>query len=211
MRRVGYPCPVEITGWTYTEIKPFQESKPDKKIKVLFAPIHPIGSGYLIEIDRELNFNIFKTLVNMPDIDLTVRYIGTLGQCNLWKCPHVKYIEGKPDGTTKEIEEADIVISAYTHAYMTVALGKPLIMMGERTRPHAGNALFTGWGEQWEKYKNYLEYPFNICDALNEPDKALKMMIDAMRPSRKVEKWKQRFIGKPFEPDYFVDRVESYL
>jgi len=211
MRRIGYPCPLEITGWTYTDILPFRESKPHEKIKVLFAPIHPIKSGYLIEIDRELNFQVFKTLLAMQDIDLTVRYIGRLEENKLFRSPRVNYIEGQPDGTTAEIEQADIVISAYTHAYMTVALGKPLIMMGERTRPHAGNQLWTGWGEQWEKYKDYMTYPFNVCDVVGEPKKALEMMMQAMKPSKDVEKWKKLFIGKPFDGNYFVDRVEAYL
>lgn len=211
LRRIDYPCPVEVTGWTYTPIKPFRKPRKHKQIKVLFAPIHPLGSGYLMEMDRELNFNIFKLLLNMPDIELTVRYLGAIGQNGIWKNRRVKYINGEPDGTTNEIEEADVVISAFTHAYMTVALGKPLLMMGERTRPHAGNHLWTGWGEQWEKYRDYLEFPFNICDVLGEPDKALNMMIDAMKKNPKVEDWKERFIGKPFDPDHFVDKVEEYL
>ena len=211
LKRIGYPCPIEVTGWTYTDIKPFQQVKPDGKIKVLFAPIHPLGSGYLIEQDRELNFRIFKMLVNMPEVDLTVRYLGILEVNKLWKTHKAKFIQGEPDGTTKEIEKADVVISSYTHAYMTVALGKPLLMMGERTRPHAGNELWTGWGEQWEKYKKYLEYPFNICDTEWDTSAALTMMREAMDGNKMVEKWKKRFIGKPFNPDYFVDRVEAYL
>jgi len=211
LRRIGYPRPLEITGWTYTDIRPFKAKRPRKKIKVLFAPIHPISSGYLIEIDRELNFNIFKMLINMPDVDLTVRYLGTLEENKLWPCRKARYINGNPDGTTAEIEQADIVISAYTHAYMAVALGKPLLMMGEHTRPHAGNHLWTGWGEQWEKYKDYMNFPFNVCDTDFDSAKALKMMRKAMAGSKEVEAWKQLFIGEPFNPDYFVDRVETYL
>ncbi len=211
LKRIDYPCPIEITGWTYTDILPFRESKPHEKIKVLFAPIHPLGSGYLMNIDAELNLSVFKTLVNMPDIDLTVRHLGTLGQNHLWKCPRVKFIEGQPDGTTAEIEQADIVISAFTHAYMTVALGKPLMMMGERTRPHAGNHLWTGWGEQWEKYRDYMTYPFNVCDVVGEPKMALDMMIKAMKFNQSVEDWKKLFIGKKFDGNHFVDLVETYL
>ncbi len=211
MRRIGYPCPLEISGWTYTDILPFRESRPDEKIKVLFAPIHPIKSGYLHEVDRELNFQVFKTLLAMPDIDITVRHIGRLEENKLFRSRKAHFIEGQPDGTTAEIEQADIVISAYTHAYMTVALGKPLLMMGERARPHAGNQLWTGWGEQWEKYKDYMTYPFNVCDVVGEPKKALETMIQAMKPNKNVEKWKKLFIGKPFDGNYFVDRVEAYL
>ncbi len=211
LRRIGYETPIEITGWTYTDIRPFNPGRKHAKLKVLFAPMHPLGSGYLIEIDRELNFQIFKMLINMPEIDLTVRYLGTLEENKLWHCPRAKYINGKPDGTTAEILQADIVISAYTHAYMAIALGKPLLMMGERTRPHAGNHLWTGWGEQWEKYKEYMEFPFNICDTEFDPDKCLTMMTKAMQKNKKVEDWKKLFIGKPFDTDNFVDRVEAYL
>jgi len=211
LRRIDYPCPIEVVGWTYTEIKKFQPSKPDGKLKVLFAPIHPLGNVHLIEIDREINRQVFTRLLNMPEVDLTVRYIGRMEENKLWPTRKAKFIHGQPDGTTDEIERADVIISAFTHAYMAVALGKPLIMMGERTRPHAGNHLWTGWGEQWEKYKDYMEFPYNICDVLDDPNKALKMMNRAMDGSIKLEKWKKLFIGEPFNGDYFVDRLESYL
>jgi len=211
LRRIDYPCPIEIVGWTYTDIKPFVPSKPIGKIKVLFAPLHPLGDGFLHEIDREINFKTYKMLLGMEDIDLTVRYINTLERNKIWDSPNATMIRGKPDGTFAEIEEADIIISAYTHAYMAVALGKPLIMMGERTLPHAGNSIWTAWSEQWEKYKTYMEYPFNIEDVVGEPKKALKMIYEAMRKNANVEQWKKIFIGEAFDPNYFVTTLETYL
>lgn len=212
LKKIGYKTPVEITGWTYTPIKPFSGRLPEhRKIRVLFAPIHPLGSGYLPQIDTDLNFRVFKTLLKIPDIEITARYLGRLEENKLFRSGKVKWIHGLPDGSTHDMENADVIIGSYTYAYMAVALGKPLVMMGEWVRPHAGNHLWAGWGEQWEKYKDYLKYPYNIEETLENPQKTMENIIAAIQPCKNVDRWKKRFIGKPFDPNYFVDRVEKYL
>jgi len=46
---------------------------------------------------------------------------------------------------------------------------------------------------------------------LYNPDAALQMMFDAMNGNKKVEKWKKRFIGKPFDGNLFAEKVEKYI
>ena len=213
LRRLEYPCPVEAVGWSYSEIKPFQPSTINGKPKVLFAPIHPLGNGYLHPPDMDINFKTFKLLLKYIDyIDLTVRHVGELGQNKIWKRSGVKYVKGYPDNSIQEIEEADVVISAFTHAYISIALGKPTIMIGESIRPHAGSNLRDiYWGMNWDRYRDYIHYPFNAEDCFDNPMTLMDMIGQVIRYNRSVTIWKDKFIGEPFRPNYFIDVMESYL
>ena len=211
LRALNYPCPVEVTGWTYSEVRDFAPVKPDGKIKVLFAPIHPNRNGYLNDDDKACNAYAFEILLDTPGIDITVRHIKDLEKNGIWQEDSVNYVEGLPDGSTKEIEEADVIIGSYTLAYITVALGKPLIMMAEQMRPHSGNMKgMIRYSPNWEKYKEIMRYPFEIEDCTDGSD-FLELAYQVMAGQRSVESWKERFIGKPFDPKYFVERVEAYL
>ena len=211
LKIINYPCPIEVTGWTYSGIRKFEPVKPDGNIKVLFAPIHPNRNGFLDDIDKKCNSDAFEILMDTPNIDITVRHIQPLENNGLWLEDSVRYVDGRPDGSTKEIEEADVIVGSYTLAYISVALGKPLIMMAEQMRPHSGNMKgMVRYSENWEKYRELMRYPFEIEDCTDGSD-FLEMadMVMAGQPS--VENWKERFIGKPFDPHYFVSRVEAYL
>ena len=212
MRRIGYDFPIEVAGWSYTAIHPFMPVKHEKKIRVLFAPIHPIGTGFLPDIDRELNAKTYKLLLGMLDnITLTVRHLQPLVHNALWENSQVKFIAAGPTGDTSDMNLADIVIGAFTYAHMAVALGKPLIMMGEEVIPH--NSPMRGaklvLAKNWDKYRDYLRFPYNIEDVFDKPDDALKMMQAALRNEPKD--WKKLFIGKPFVPGEFVKTLEGYL
>ena len=61
MRRINYPYPVEVTGWAFSEVRPF---RPVKEIRrICFAPIHPNANGYLSHIDKNLNRRTLARLV----------------------------------------------------------------------------------------------------------------------------------------------------
>lgn len=211
LKALNYPCPIEISGWTYSEIKPFRPSHPSRNINVLFAPIHPNNNGFLSIEDKTDNRNVFELLLGMKDINLTIRHIHELEQNGIWYDPRATYVRGEPDGTTKEIEEADVVIGSYTLAYITVAIGKPLIMLAEQMIPHVGNTPgLVFYSKNWDKYREIMRYPFEIEDAKNG-SQALKMMTDVMVKNDAVEEWKRRFIGFPFDGNKFVKKVDSYL
>ena len=211
LEALKYPCPIEICGWSYSEIRPFTPRKPAKKIKVLFAPIHPNANGFLDTEDGQLNAKVFNLLKSTPGINITVRHIHDLESNGLWHEGNINYVMGQPDGTTKEIESADVIIGSYTLAYIAVALGKPLIMMGEQMRPHVGNTPgLVFYSKKWAEYREIMRYPFEIEDCANGND-VLKMMDTVMSGNLKVEEWKRRFIGCPFDGKVFVEKVESYL
>ena len=211
LEALKYTCPIEVTGWAYSDIHDFKPSQPEGETKVLFAPIHPNRNGFLDDLDKACNARALEILMDTPNIDITVRHIKNLELNGLWYEDSVHYVEGKTDGSTKEIEEADVIIGSYTIAYITVAIGKPLIMMAEHMRPHSGNMLgMVRYSPNWESYSEIMRYPFEIENCTDGSD-FLEMADMVMAGQRSVENWKDRFIGKPFDPQYFVSRVEAYL
>jgi hypothetical protein len=211
LERIGYPYPVEVIGWTYTDIKPFERKNIGGKANVLFAPIHPVGNVWLSSDESELNGKVFRWLLELlGEINLTVRYIGKLDKNGLWVDQRVKYHKAIPDGSTTDIERADVVIGAFTLAYMTVALGKPLVMLGEGGRPH-NSPRSTGkliYARNWEKYKDFIHYPFNVEECRNKND-FLFTLSDAMQGSWAAEYWKKNFIGEPFDSKKFVGVINE--
>lgn len=214
LERIGYPNPIEVTGWSYTDIKPHtQRVEKNKKIRVLFAPIHPVGTGFLPDIDRELNAKTYKLLLGMLDnITLTVRHLQPLVHNGLWENRLVRFVASGPTGDTSDMNRADIVISAFTYAHMAVALGHPLIMLGEGVIPHNSprNNGELIYAKNWEKYRDYMRYPFNVEDCQTSND-LLNFINEAMEGGQNVEDWKEKFIGEPFNEKKFVERLESYL
>lgn len=212
MRLCGYPCPVEVVGWSLTEIKEHQEADYKKRLKVLFAPIHPNQNGWLHDADKDINYRTFITLLAISAIDLTVRHIGKLSANNVYEASTVEYIEGKPDGSIDDILAADVVIGAYTFAAMAVALGKPTIVIGDALRPRQGQSDETTlFSLNWDMWKGYARFPFNFEDLIDDPVRAEATIKAVTFKNHAVEAWKRKFIGQPFEPDCFVRRLEQYL
>lgn len=207
MERFGYPIPMEVTGWTFCPILPFQAvEKPER---ILFGPIHPSVSGWMAEVDIGLNRNTFERLqayCKETGARLTVRHVKKLELCGLKRVPGVDYVMGLPDLSTREIDRADVVVGHQTFAYLAIARGKPTLMMGEYIPPRTVVNGQCAYVSSWEKYADLLTFPLDILlgDAAN-------MIARACRPEAAVEAWRERFIGRPFEPRVFVERLESYL
>jgi hypothetical protein len=207
MERYGYPIPIEVTGWTYCEILPF---KPvEKPINILFGPIHPAASGWICEEDKVANQRTHKLLIKYcreSGAHLTVRHIRDIKNNGLEKVAGVTYIQGRPDLTITEIDKADVVIGHQTFAYLAIARGKPTLMIREDIPPHTVWHGKTQWVKSWEKYADIMAYPLDIL--AGDP---AKMIQKACQGSPEAAAWKERFISVPFEPKYFLERLESYL
>lgn len=169
MRRFGYPLPVEPVGWSYCEQRQFEAIKKGEgeRIRVLFGPIHPNRNGWLHPMDMDKNRQVYQVLLATPGIELTVRHIHRLDLNGLWTMNGVKYVQGKPDGSTREIDEADVVIGHQTFAWLAAARGKPVVMFGDDLIPHSGNRPENmRFAKSWEKYRDYLRYPANVEDVI---------------------------------------------
>jgi hypothetical protein len=207
MERYGYPLPIEVTGWTYCEILPFQPVEKPKNI--LFGPIHPSASGWMCQEDQDANQRTHKKLIEYcraTGAHLTVRHIREIKNNGLEKVAGVTYIQGRPDLAIKEIDAADVVIGHQTFAYLAIARGKPTLMMREDIPPHTVSHGQTVYVKSWEKYADLMMYPIDILAG----DTAELIQL-ACKGSEKVTAWRKRFIDIPFEPKKFVAKLESYL
>lgn len=207
MQRFGYPIPMEVTGWTYCPIEPFQ---PVSKVNnILFGPIHPSASGWIADVDKDLNIRTFARLLaycQATGVHLTVRHIKALELSGLKKLPGVTYIEGNPDLTIDEIDAADVVIGHQTFAYLSLARGKPVLMMGEDIPPRTVVHGAVAYVKSWEKYADLLMFPLDILAGDTS-----EMIAKSCRCNEDVMAWREKFIGKMFDPKNFVEKLESYL
>lgn len=213
MKAIKYPYPVEVSGWAFSEIRKF---KPAQKLnRVLFAPIHPNGNGYLNAVDKAINAATFGTLqiyCRENHAQLSVRYIGTPEQCGLgeaaaFEAPYIEWHQGKKNNSTDDMEAADLVVAHQTFAFIAVAMGIPTVMMAEDVAPRSGNteAGFC-YVEHWDEYKDLLMFPLDILHGDTS-----KTIDKAMAGCPEVEDWKARLIGQPFDGPAFVRKLESYL
>ncbi len=213
MEKIGYPYPVEVSGWAYSEIRPFRPS--EKVERVLFAPIHPNGNGWLSDVDKQINERAFSALqiwCYQNRAQLSIRYIGTPEQCGLGKAaafeaPYIEWHPGKKNNSTADMETADLVVAHQTFAWIAVALGIPTVMMAEDIPPRSGNseAGFC-FVKHWDDYKADLMYPLDLLTG--DPEGT---MAKAAAGCEEVEAWKARLIGQPFDGKAFVEKLESYL
>ena len=213
MEKIGYPCEVIEVGWSLTPIKSFFPRATVQNIT--FAPIHPNHNGYLNEVDKTLNRDTYSLIADYAvkhEATVTVRYCRNIVDNGLSEAmaeehPNVIWKAANTDGSTDDITKADLVVSHQTFAYMAVALGVPTVMMGEDIPPRSGNSeegfCYT---EHFDDYRDYLAFPLDILNGDVE-----EVIETAITGSEAVENWKARFIGKPFDGNYFVDRIEERL
>ncbi len=200
MEAYGYPYPIHVIGWHYCDILPFQACHEPKK--VLFAPWHPHENGYLHPDRKWCNVDVFHELRWMG-YELTVRHIRTLYQNGLNHVDGVEYVMGHADNSTKEIDEADLVIAEGTFAYLAVARGKPTVMFGQDLIPLDGyRDEMIKKVKSWEKYKDIMRYPYDVKDG------ALYQVIEAACNSEPVE-WKEKLIGTEMDGQEFCLLVEE--
>jgi hypothetical protein len=202
MEAYRYPIPVEVVGWPYTEIRPFEKTSGDK---VLFAPIHPNARGIgLTTEDKQTNLRAFEILKGMK-VDLVVRYGRDLRRNGLKRDASVQYQEAKLmiEDSIQAIEQADVVIAHQTFAWLAVALGKPTIMMSENEAPHNVKRAV----RSWPKYRKILQYPLDILNC-KDPRALIEQ---ACTSDEKIKVWRERFIGEPFDAQHFIARLEAYL
>jgi len=207
LKKIGYTRPVHTLGWSYSEIKPFRAARQVKKI--LFAPRHANGNGWLADIDRINNNTAFMTLWNVCqayDMQLTVRYLGSLQTIGVPADKKgVKYVRGFPDLSFKDMDEADVVVSTQTYAYMAIARGKPTVMYAEYVAPHYGNTPETNrFAAGWDNYKEPFVYPFDLFKG--EP---YDVLSGAAEDGECIREWKRLNIGEPFNQNGFLQLVEK--
>ena len=193
MKRYGYPKPVHVIGWHWCE-KIIPQPRPPVT-SVLFAPIHPLGNGFMRPEARAANGQAFARLL-ATGYQIRLRYIGSLEAQGLWEEPGVEYEMGQPDNTTLSIDRAECVVSWGTFAHLAVARGKPVVFYGQDDIPGDGHSADgMRYVRHWKKYKNLLRYPIDLCDG-----NARDQMQAAARSDVATFEWIANFIGLQLNP-----------
>jgi hypothetical protein len=137
-----------------------------------------------------------------------VRYLHAIEENGLQYQDGVTYYRGAPDQSTADIDAADLVIGHQTFAYLAVARGKPTLMMGENIPPRSGNSDSNyHYVKHWEAYKDLLMYPLDILKTRSVD----KLIEKAVSSDAEIQRWREMFIGQPFDKKLFVEKLEAYL
>jgi hypothetical protein len=187
----GLGCEVHAIGWPYCEQRPFEPA--DRVQKILFGPIHPPINGTLREEALESNRAAMAALqALLPDVQVTVRYIHELDRQGLWRHPGMTYVRGEPNGSHREIDEADLVIGEGMFLHLAVARGKPAISLNQRNPIRPNNGLF-GPPKHWAEFADLVSYSLDMHDG------PLKALFEAARRTEQTE-WRNRNVGETMDP-----------
>lgn len=201
MDAYGYPNRVLVAGWGFSQIRRFE---PTDGKRVLFAPIHPLGNGYLEESFREANARAFRTLL-ASGRDLHVRHMGSLAENGLWPEPDVTFLPaGLGDLTPMwQIDAADVVVATETFLSLAVARGKPAVAFHQVAPVDGaegpGDTMFEV--RSWDRYREIVRYPHDLAEPL-----AIETACVC-----EANGWRERFIGRPLDGNLLNDELHSLL
>jgi hypothetical protein len=195
MKVIAPDARVEAVGWSWCDILPFN-ARPVHKI--LFAPIHPAG-GRLRPEAKEANERIFRDLRD-SSYDVTIRYIGGLRKQGIRTPNRFRMVEGSFDASTKEIDEADLVIAEGSMMYLASARGKPVIGINQHLPVRANKKSDIYTPRNWSKYGADIAYPVNYGDAPLD-ELIARAMVEPVQ-------WRRDFIGDKMDAGEFVRLVE---
>lgn len=202
LRRLEYPTPTHVIGWTYCEQRPF---RPRADVRhVVYAPTHPSADGSMDAEWRADNGALFQRLLDGP-WQLTVRHIGTLEENGLWEADGVEYVNGRRMAQLEQIDATDAVVAGdgtfptlaiargvptvvYRHA-KPLGLGLPDEPVRAPRRPHL--------------YADYIRYPFDAEDGPID-----EVVHAAARSDEPILEWKRRFMGPTMRPGAFLELLE---
>jgi hypothetical protein len=185
---------VEITGWPWCPQKAFE---PTNGEKILFAPTHPAGEN-LREEAAEANARIQEELLNL-NLDVTCRHIGELEHQGLKYTDKWTWVRGQPDGSFRDIDDADLVIAEGTFMYISIARGKPTIGVNQHLPIRSNVPGKSILPANWDLYGDDLAYP------LNYGERSLYDLMDMAQTEQ--SEWRERFIGRDMDGGEFAELI----
>ena len=203
----GYPAEIKSVGFSWCKVKPFQETTMKN---ILFAPIHPDNNGYN-NTPEHANLNkrvwdILKKYAQEYSITVYNKFDENLDD-GVSKEDGVNYVNStlSIDGAINMIDQADIVISFDTFAFLSVARGKPTMMMDEfQYPPNKGRKRSVYWKIYEKKYM----YPYRF---LNVPGDPISNMLKCVKDGSSIQEWKDNFIGNNFDKTLFINTIKEKL
>jgi hypothetical protein len=217
MRAYGYDRALHPIGWPYGALR---RNGSSAGRRVLFAPVHADGYGYSAPENLAANAEVFDRLcqlVTAGDIELSVRYVGSLRSNGLVRRPGVKYLPvGHQGGLTwrppaADIDDADVVVALGTFMFTAVSRGAPTIGFGQHLWSmdwrHPGQHLHA---RTWPRYRPLYDYPYEaLARSITDADDLGRMIETVCSSDADIAEWRQHFIGDPFDPASFVALVEQ--
>lgn len=194
----GYPQPLHVIGWSFCEQRPF---KPRKRIKrVLFAPTHPLGNGYLNDEQRDANRQAYMTLLDWG-LPLTVRHVGSLDVNGLWREKNVVYEQAALTLALGSIDEHDLVVARETFHSLAIARGVPAVTYHQAcpdNDPHSPDEPMIKVSN-WDTYRHLMRYPYDLDD------------LDARHhaATREASDYRRRFIGDQLDSRVLSDTLTA--
>lgn len=191
---------VHKIGWSYCPIREFQ--KPKQLKRILFAPIHGPEKGHFREEAVDANKRVYKALLKLTDrYQIVIRHINSIERTGLWYNPKPVFVLGKPDGSYKDIDAADLVIAEGTFMYLAVARGKPTIGINQHVPIRPNNTYREFVPKHWDEYGEYMGYPIDFDDS------DIISLID--RAMTEQTAWKNLFIGKSMDAKNLSDTLKN--
>jgi hypothetical protein len=202
MRIIAPEADVFVVGWPWCPQKPF--SQPEQLKIVNFAPIHPSGGVLRPEAVRANRaiLSELKTVQKETGCRVVIRYIEKLRLQGLHPYEGFEWVEGRKNGATEQIDQADIVIAEGTYLYQAVARGKPAIGINQHLPVRANKNSNQYTPHNWDKYGPDLAYPINYGDA------QLQDLIDRAMTEEQTA-WRERFIGEDLNRLAFAETAVS--
>jgi hypothetical protein len=196
-RRIGMTVPTYAIGFPWSELRPFRASAAPRR--VLFAPEHPLPSGYIRPEHAARNRAVFEALLEL-DVELTVRHVMALELNGLYHVDGVRFVDASRVEATVQIDSADAVLAVGSFAALSVARGAPTVMFDQSEQPENDNADGTRWTPaSWDRWGDYARYPYDFADG-----PLADLVADAAANDARIREWRDRFIGKPFDPGAFA-------
>lgn len=187
-RRFGYAHPVYPVGWSLCETRPRQAHGRTREI--LFAPMHPPWEcGW--------NAPMFRRLIELPDVHVTVRYLGSLEDNALWHVPGVTYTPGEITdfaGMIDQIDAADVVVSP-KGTFTLLAIARGVTTVTWRSDWAKDDSLEND-AVNLDRYADYVRYPFDA-----EHADLRDTILAAAADTALFMDWRERFIGPPLDVD----------
>lgn len=198
MAAYGYPAPLHPVGWCYSEVAP--PRYPSDLRRILFAPSHPSGGGYLNDDIAAINQRALDALVT-TGAEVTLRLFmehdaAGHGITNTYGCATSNYRLLAHD----DIDAADLVVSDGTLAHLALARGAPVLWVTSDIFDLGANY----WPPHARELAPLVRYPYDMDD-----DRLEDLLLAVLSPSMAVEDYRRRFIGGPFDAGRAVGVIEE--
>jgi len=203
MRYIEPAARVDVTGWAWCKQKQYKSADEIKTI--LFAPIHPAGGlrPEGVRANKNIIYDL-KRVQSKTGARVIVRYVGKLERQGLKQYSRFEWVKGEPDGSTAEIDAADVVIAEGTFMYLSVARGKPTVGINQHISVRPNKTYHIHQPKHWHLYGDSLAYPINY-----QPGQLWDLIQQAN--GGECTEWRARFIGKQLQPKKFCALIEEIV